>query len=114
MHLVDLASFFTSENFLFAFLTPSPSENGSTTNGKSLLQRGADSFQFSLLRCPQSLNHTGTVAQLLYDWKVVGWIPGRVIPKTLKMVLAALLLGAQHYESRARNQNWSAPGVSIK
>ena len=32
----------------------------------------------------------------LCDWEVAGSIPGRVIPKTLKMVLAALLLGAQH------------------
>ena len=42
----------------------------------------------------------GTVAQLverlLCDRVVVGSIPSRVIPKTLKMVLAALLLGAQH------------------
>ena len=37
-----------------------------------------------------------------------GLIPGRVIPKTMKMLLAALSLGAQHGESRARNQNWSA------
>ena len=40
------------------------------------------------------------VAQLvecqLCDWKIVGWIPGEVVPKTLKMVLAALSLGAQH------------------
>ena len=32
----------------------------------------------------------------------------RVIPKTLKMVLATLSLGAQHWESSARNRNWSA------
>ena len=38
----------------------------------------------------------------LYDREVAGSIPGRVISKTLKMVLAALLLGAQHKESRAR------------
>ena len=34
-------------------------------------------------------------------------IPGQVISRTLKMALAALSLGAQHSESRARNQNWS-------
>ena len=43
---------------------------------------------------------TGTVAQLvelpLCDREVAGSIPGRVIPKTLKTVLAALSLGAQH------------------
>ena len=32
----------------------------------------------------------------LSDREVAGSIPGRVIPKTLKMVLAALSLGAQH------------------
>ena len=35
-------------------------------------------------------------------------IPGQVIPKTFKMVPAALSLGAQHYQSRARDQNRSA------
>ena len=43
---------------------------------------------------------TGIVAQLiellLYDPEVAGSILGRVIPKTSKMVLAALLLDAQH------------------
>ena len=43
-------------------------------------------------------NLTGTVAQLierpLCDREVAGSIPGRVIPKTLKMVLAALSLCA--------------------
>ena len=48
------------------------------------------------------------VERPLCDQEVLGSIPGRVKPKTLKMVLAALSLGAQHYESRARNQNWSA------
>ena len=41
---------------------------------------------------------TGTVAQLveclLCDREVAGSIPGRVMPKTFKMILAALLLGA--------------------
>ena len=36
------------------------------------------------------------VERPLCDWGVVGSIPCRVIPKTLKMVLAALSLGAQH------------------
>ena len=43
---------------------------------------------------------TGTVAQLvehlLCDQEVVGLILGQVIPKALKMVLAALLFTAQH------------------
>ena len=43
---------------------------------------------------------TGTVAQLverpLCDREVAGSMPGRFIPKILKMVLAALSLGAQH------------------
>ena len=41
--------------------------------------------------------HNGSVVEHpLCDREVVGSIPGRVIPKTLKMVLAALSLGAQH------------------
>ena len=48
------------------------------------------------------------VEHSLCEGEFAGWIPSRVIPKTLKMVLAALSLGAQHQESRARNQNWSA------
>ena len=48
------------------------------------------------------------VERLLCDGEVAGSIPSRVIPKTLKMVLAALSLDAQYLESRARNQNWSA------
>ena len=55
---------------------------------------------------------TGTVAHLverpLCDREVAGSMPDQVISKTLKQVLAALSLGAQHQESRARNQNWSA------
>ena len=40
---------------------------------------------------------TGSVVERpLCDREVAGSIPGRVIPKTLKMVLAALSLGAQH------------------
>ena len=50
---------------------------------------------------------TGTMARLverpLCNREVASTIPSRVIPKTLKMVLAALSLGVQHYESRARN-----------
>ena len=48
------------------------------------------------------------VERPLCDREVAGSIPGRVIPKTLKMVPGALSLGAQHKESRARNQNRSA------
>ena len=41
--------------------------------------------------------HSGSVVELLLcDWEVVGLIPGGVIPKTLKMVLAAFSLGTQH------------------
>ena len=36
------------------------------------------------------------VKRPLCDQEVEGLIPGRVIPKTLKMALAALSLGAQH------------------
>ena len=37
--------------------------------------------------------HNDLVECLLCDRVVAGWIPGQVIPKTLKMVLAALSLG---------------------
>ena len=41
--------------------------------------------------------HSGSVVERpLCDREVAGSIPGRVIPKTLKMVLVALSLGAQH------------------
>ena len=41
--------------------------------------------------------HSGSVVERpLCDREVAGSIPGRVIPKTLKMVLAAPLLDAQH------------------
>ena len=41
--------------------------------------------------------HSGSVVERpLCDWEVAGSISCRVIPKTLKMVLAALLLGSQH------------------
>ena len=41
--------------------------------------------------------HSGSVVERpLCDREVAGSIPGRVIPKTLKLVLAALSLGAQH------------------
>ena len=34
----------------------------------------------------------------LCDWEVAGSIPSRVIPKTLKMVIAALSLGIKNVE----------------
>ena len=41
--------------------------------------------------------HSGSVVERpLCDREVADSIPGQVIPKTLKMVLAALSLGAQH------------------
>ena len=47
---------------------------------------------------------TAVVERPLCDQEVAGLIPGQVIPKTLKikMVLAALSLGTQHLESKAR------------
>ena len=41
-----------------------------------------------------------------------GSIPGRVIPKTLKMVLDASLINTQHYKVRI-NGKWSNPGNGI-
>ena len=47
--------------------------------------------------CEYTYRHSGSVVERpLCDREVAGSIPGRVIPKTLKMVLAALSLGAQH------------------
>ena len=39
-----------------------------------------------------------------------GSIPGRVIPKTLKMILDATLLNTQHYKVRVK---WSNPGKGV-
>ena len=39
-----------------------------------------------------------------------GSIPGRVIPKTQKMVLDAALLSTQHYKVRVK---WSNPGKGV-
>ena len=39
-----------------------------------------------------------------------GSIPGRVIPKTQKMVLDAALLNTQHYKVRVK---WSNPGKGV-
>ena len=52
----------------------------------------------SLSQCHAITNrYSGSMVECpLCDREVAGSIPGRVIPKTLKMVLAALSLGAQH------------------
>ena len=39
------------------------------------------------------------VEHLLREWEVVGSNPGRAIPKALKVVPVATLLGAQHYKA---------------
>ena len=39
------------------------------------------------------------VERPLWEREVVGSIPGRAIPKALKMVPVATLLGAQHYKA---------------
>ena len=55
---------------------------------------------------------TGTVAQIavrsLCNREAVALIHGRDITTSLKMVLAVLSLGVQHYDSRPKNPNWSA------
>ena len=51
---------------------------------------------FFLIRAPGKRSILINVERPLCDREVAGSIPGRVIPKTLKMVLAALSLGAQH------------------
>ena len=66
-------------------------------------------FVHKVLQVILCLVMTGTVAHLvecaLCNREAVGLIPCQVIPK---IIAAALLLGAQHFENRARNQNWSA------
>ena len=42
----------------------------------------------------------------------LGSIPGRVIPKTQKMVLDAALLNTQHYKARIEVK-WSNPGKGV-
>ena len=48
-------------------------------------------------------DHCGPVGSVaehpLWDREVVGSNPGRAIPKALKMVPVATLLGAQHYKA---------------
>ena len=42
---------------------------------------------------------TGSRAYMLQQWSFMGSIPGCVIPKTLKIVPVASMLGAQHYKA---------------
>ena len=74
-------------------------------SGKKYFKMSCAEFLPSMLNINFIFYWTGTVAKLvecpLCDLEVVGSIPSRFIPKTLKMVLAALSL-------KARNQNWSA------
>ena len=58
--------------------------------------------QICILSC-----YTSTVAQLVEHLFCYGMVVGSIPPKTLEMVLTALSLGAQHYGSRARDQNGS-------
>ena len=52
-------------------------------------------FQLLFLTGPAG----SVVEHPLRDQEVVGSIPGRAIPKALKMVPVATLLGAQHYKA---------------
>ena len=45
----------------------------------------------------------------LQEWDVVGSNPGRAIPKALKMVPVATLLGAQHYKA---STGFSSPNIA--
>ena len=60
-------------------------------HSKSLRERQAMTYETS------SDGHSGSVVERpLCDWEIAGSIPSWVIPKALKMVVAALSLGAQH------------------
>ena len=48
----------------------------------------------------------------LRDREVVGPNPGRAIPKALKMVLVATLLGAQHYKASTGFSSLRKPKIS--
>ena len=48
---------------------------------------------------PGHVTAGSVVEHPLRDREVVGSIPGRAIPKALKMVPVATLLGAQHYKA---------------
>ena len=54
---------------------------------------------FSFLSRDGSGAAGSVVEHPLRDREVVGSIPGRAIPKALKMVPVATLLGAQHYKA---------------
>ena len=59
-----------------------------------------DAANFVELSRPFWTGPAGSVVEHpLRDREVVGSIPGRAIPKALKMVPVATLLGAQHYEA---------------
>ena len=59
-------------------------------------------------------NYTGPAGSVVEhpprDREVVGSIPGRAIPKALKMVPVATLLGAQHYKA---STGFSSPNKNI-
>ena len=57
-------------------------------------------LQFPLSNARETTGPAGSVVEHpLRDREVVGSNPGRAIPKALKMVPVATLLGAQHYKA---------------
>ena len=98
--------FFLSEPLSLSSLLFEPMHNKTYSK---ICATSKDSAQPGYPHCPNksvcgsfvpstaSNRHSGSVVERpLCDREVAGSIPGRVIPKTLKMVLAALSLGAQH------------------
>ena len=83
--------------------------------------KGLDKYRFKLCTYAQ-LNCLISLISRLFangpgDW---GSIPGRVIPKTQKMVLDATLLNTQHYKVRIKSKveqsrEWSStlPYISV-
>ena len=76
-------------------------ENAAPDQGSPCLHLGQELLlNVVTIKPNQTLIKTGTVAQLverpLCGWEDAVSIPGRIIPNTLKMVVAALSLGAQH------------------
>ena len=63
------------------------------------------------LRCEMQITFESQCP--LDDPRDLGSIPGRVIPKTLKMVLDTSLLNIQHYKKYISRVKWSNPGKGV-
>ena len=69
----------------------------------SVAETSVAKIPYIRLRERRSLSHSAPIAQMVerpfQEREVVGSIPGHAIPKALKIVPVATLLGAQHYKA---------------